>query len=99
MFNFNKTVDPTPDRLNQVIDKLLILMEETDPLSAEYATLADQLSVLTKNKETLSPKLVSPDTLAVIAGNIAVAVLILNYEQMHVVTTKALGFVIKSIVK
>jgi hypothetical protein len=38
---------------------------------------------------------VSPDTIAVVAGNLLGIILILGYEKADVITTKALGFVLK----
>lgn len=38
---------------------------------------------------------VSPDTLALVLGNLAGIGLIVGYERTHVVTSKALGFVLK----
>lgn len=38
---------------------------------------------------------ISPDTIAVVAGNLAGILLILNFEKLGNVTSKALGFVLK----
>lgn len=38
---------------------------------------------------------VSPDTIAVIAGNLLGIGLILSYEKLNVISTKALGFVLR----
>ena len=38
---------------------------------------------------------VSPDTMAVVVGNLAGIGLILNFEKVNVIATKALGFVLK----
>jgi hypothetical protein len=38
---------------------------------------------------------VSPDTLLIVGGNLIGIVLILGYEHLHVVTSKALGFVLR----
>ena len=39
---------------------------------------------------------VSPDTMAIVAGNLLGIALIVGHERMNVVTSKALGFVLKS---
>lgn len=38
---------------------------------------------------------ISPDTLAMVAGNLLGIALIINHERAEVITTKALGFVLK----
>ena len=48
-----------------------------------------------KQKELDDPKRVSLDTWAIIGSNLAGIVLILGYEKANVVTSKALGFVMK----
>lgn len=85
---------PEPTKLDEAIDVLLDRMLETgDP--DKYAKMVDQLSKLYKLKEVHAPKRVSPDTLAIIAGNLIGIVLILGYERAGVVTSRAIGFVLK----
>lgn len=38
---------------------------------------------------------ISPDTIAIIAGNLLGIALILSYEKLNVITSKALGFVLR----
>lgn len=64
--------------------------------SDEYRQLVvylDRLMTM-KTAEKQSFK-VSPDTVAIIAGNIIVAIIIVAYEREHVVSSKALDFVLK----
>jgi hypothetical protein len=61
--------------------------------SDEYAKSVDQLVKLYSLKET--PKRISPDTLAMVAGNLLGIVIIVGYERKHVVTSKALNFILK----
>lgn len=49
-----------------------------------------------KQQEADKPDRVSKETLATIAGNIAGIVLIIGYERVNIIATKALGFVMKS---
>jgi len=49
-----------------------------------------------KKQELELNKRVKVDTIAIIAGNIIGIGLILGYERAHIVTSKALGFVLKS---
>lgn len=40
---------------------------------------------------------ISPDTVALVIGNLAGIVLILKYEEMNVITSKALNFVLRRV--
>lgn len=90
------TVDPTP--LDLAIDRLFASMEKMPPASDEYSNTADQLLKLHKLRdESNSRKRVSPDALVQVAGSLAGIVAILSYERTHIITTKALGFVMKAL--
>jgi len=84
------------ENLTKEIDRVLSLMSGVHPTSNEYADLMETLTKLTGIKETSSKNRVSKDTLAVIAGNLAGIVMIIKHEQVHVITSKALGFVMKA---
>lgn len=88
----------TPEQtgIEKAIDLILEEMLTKSSTDEDYIKMTAQLEKLYKLKEMDSPKKVSPDTLAVIAGNLAGILLILNYERAHVITTKALGFVMKA---
>jgi hypothetical protein len=79
--------------LNDAIDRVLAWMKDADPTSVEYSKTVTQLEKLyaLRNKK----KSVSPDTLAIVLGNLAGIIMILNHERAHVVVSKALGFVMK----
>jgi hypothetical protein len=64
--------------------------------SPEYAAIADQLTKLYALTESNSKRRISPDTLVIVAGNLAGILLIVGHEQAHVVTSKALNFVLKA---
>lgn len=89
MFNKKNT---NPD-LNVPINNLLPHMVDADPSSEEYAAMVDQLVKLYKLKEIKSSRSVSPDTLALVAANLAGIMLIVGHERANVVTSKAIGFV------
>ena len=61
--------------------------------SVEYAQMVAQLETLYSLKE--KPQRVSPDTLATIFANLAGIVMIVGHERLHVVTSKALQFIMK----
>lgn len=93
MFNIKKDTTPTPLRV--VIDDLLAELDSHEPESDEYSKIVDQIVKLYKLQEVDSSQRVSANTWAMIGGNLAGIMLIINYERVHVVATKALGLVSK----
>lgn len=92
MHIFNR--DPNPG-LSMVINALELEMKDLNGDSAEYAKMRAHLSELYSLKERNAPSRLSPDTVAVVLGNLVVAVVVVKYEQLNVVTTKALNFLSK----
>ena len=91
---FTKKTEPSG--LSLEIDAFLLAMQKHDKDSPEYATMIDQLKKLYPLKEyDTSPRGVSPDTLAIIAGNLAGILIIVGYEKANVVASKAASFVLK----
>lgn len=88
-----------PSDLEIEIARLLkVLSGMEDPSDEKYSKVADQVVKLQKLQiETDSKKRVSPDAMTAAATNLAGILLILNFEHAHVMTSKALGFVVKSI--
>jgi Uma2 family endonuclease len=93
MFKFTKKDKRT--KLEKEIDGVITIMSLERPSSPEYKAMAANLVELYKAKAQERNRRVSPDTIAIIAGNLAGLVLIMNYERLNIITTKALGFVIK----
>lgn len=77
------------------IDEVLREMQGFTSDTEQYASMVDQLSKLYKLKEDTSKKRVSPDTLAIVAGNLLGIVVIVGYERAEVVTSKALSLLLK----
>jgi hypothetical protein len=74
------------------IVKVLEAMQTYDQGDAEFATALENLERLTKLKEAEKQKSrVSPDTIAIVAGNLVGILVMVGYEQSHVMTSKALG--------
>jgi hypothetical protein len=94
--------------LDELIDDLLRDMKAEGNVTEDYVKMMDQLSKLYKLKEiqdNLELKKVeqksrkfgiSPDTLAVVGANIVGIVAVLYHERVNVITSKALGFIIKA---
>lgn len=84
------------ENLQKEIDRVLARMSTIDPISNEYADLTASLSKLYDFKETTSKNRLSKDTMAVVAGNLLGIIMIVGHERAHVVTSKAIGFVLKA---
>lgn len=90
------TKRPTPStKLTEAIDALLARIAEEPYDPKETPVLVDQVTKLTKLTETNSPKPISGDILVTAAAHLVGIVLILQYERLNVVTSKALGFVMR----
>lgn len=90
------TIEPTP--LDEAIDRLFATMQDMAPESDEYSNTADQLLKLYKLRdESNAKKRVSPDALVQVAGSLAGILAIISYERLHIITTKAMPFVMKAL--
>lgn len=87
-------------KLEKEIDEVLAVMSGISQTSDDYMVLAGNLTELysarTKEQELERKNRVSPETVAVIAGNLLGIALILYHEQANVITSKALGFILRS---
>jgi hypothetical protein len=88
-----------PSSLEIETERLIEVLKTMDPATNEnYSHVADQVVKLKKLLiESDSKKRVSPDAMAAAATNLVGILMILNFEHAHVMTSKALGFVVKSI--
>jgi hypothetical protein len=84
-----------PSHLEKVIDNTLTKLEDHDPTSDEFAIVVDQLTKLNQLLPTKEPW-VKPEVLITAGANLAGILAILNFEKFNVITTKAIGFVVKS---
>ena len=86
-----------PSILDAPIAKVLESMVTYNPDDGEFRALMDHLERLTQMKEHERSRFrVTPDTMAIVAGNLLGILIIVAYEQKHVVVSKGLGFVLKS---
>lgn len=80
--------------LEEAISRLHADMQTEDPNTDKYAAMADNLTKLYKlrefdKKERYRP---SADTLTIALANLAGVLVIVGYEQKHVIATKAMTF-------
>lgn len=90
---------PMKSGLEREIDRLLEQMILFSGEDKEYAEMVDQLSKLYKCKEVDQQvkfsRRISPDTFAVVGGNILGILLIVGHERANVVTSKAMSLLTK----
>lgn len=99
MYRFENIFKKTdPSALEEEIHRVLALMAGIDdPTDEEYQKLNEILVSLHKlNESETSHKRVSRDQILAAAVHLAGIVAIINYERIHVVTTKAGSMVLKS---
>lgn len=89
MFKKNDDKDP---RLDEAIGEAL---ESLNPYDDDYVKKVEAVERLYKLKEVNNPRSVSPDTIAIVLGNLLGVILIVSHERTHVLTSKALSFVQK----
>ena len=93
MFIPKKTEEVNPFDL--AITQALNDVQSLSPETPEYAKAMSNVKTLTQLKDQHSKKKVDPNVLVTAGANLAGILLILHYERIHVVTSKALGFVLK----
>lgn len=83
-------------KLTIAINRVLDDMDTYGPDSPEYPHLIAHLKELNEIKRSeKTVRRVSPDQMALIAGNLAGILFIVSYEHVHVVTSKALSLLVK----
>jgi hypothetical protein len=88
-----------PSKLEEAIDTLFEEMAGQHGYDPDYAKMVTQMDTLYKLKEVDAKidtgKRVSRDTWAIVIGNLAGILIIVGHERAHVVTSKALNFMMK----
>lgn len=94
---FTRKTEPDNEKLDAVIDDLLESLPSFEVDSEEYGKAVDRLERLYALKDKKSERQISPDTMATVAGNLLGIALIVGHERAHLVTSRALDFVKKSV--
>lgn len=81
------------------MDRLMQYLNDTDPDSPEYDGILEEVERLSEiqNKEKFGKerKPIDPNTILVVLGGVAEIVLIMSYENLHVISTKAFGRILR----
>ena len=81
--------------INDEIDRLCELLSKTKPGTQAYLKISENLQSLCDSRSFKAHSTVTMDTVILAVTNIVGLLLVLNYEQLHVVSGRALEFVLK----
>jgi hypothetical protein len=82
--------------LDDAIKRVLFEMQDNDLDSVKYSESMEKLERLIQLKSEETRVGVSPDTIAIVLGNLAGILIIVSYERAHVMVSKGLNFVLRS---
>jgi hypothetical protein len=92
---FGRFVRDKPSILDEPIARLLTELNTFETDTEEYSKAIEHLERLNRMKAEERRPRVNPDSWAIVAGNLLGILIIVAYEQKHVMVSKGLGFVIK----
>lgn len=93
---FGHNANGESSKLEQATEEVLDRMLGMDPEDEKYSTHLGHLERLTKMKTEHRHNKVSSDTVLVVLGNLFGILIIVAYEQKHILASKAMGFVGKT---
>lgn len=82
--------------LSDAIDRVLAEMNEVETDSNKYQESLTRLERLIQLQKDEKSNSVSPDTMALVLGNLAGILIIVGYERLHVITSRGLQFILRS---
>lgn len=85
----------TKNGIDREIDRVLTVLSSLEPHSEQYTTAVLNLKELCESRSKKASRSVEPDTIVLAATNLLGILLILHYEQLNVIATKAIGFVVR----
>lgn len=89
-------IKKNPSVLDEHIVQILDKMKMYGPDNEEYPRLVEYLERLNKLKGKERRFKFSPDTMLIVVGNLFGILIIVVYEQKHVIVSKGLGFIGRS---
>ena len=94
MFNFKPKTEKKTG-LSEVRDEAIAQLLNLDPTDPTYPEILAHVETLSKLMALETPEKLSRNTLAMVVGNVGVTAMIVEYERVAVVTSKALNFLQK----
>jgi hypothetical protein len=77
------------------IDRLLVELSNTPPGSEEYEIIARNLKELCDARSKKNPRTIDSETVLYAVTNIVGILLVLNYEHLGVISSKAFSMVVR----
>ena len=86
-----------PSKLELENDRLKDLLADLDPLDKDYETIQKRIAINDRLIDDSTPNRLSVDgnTILTVTANVVGILLILQHENLHAVSSKALGFIMK----
>lgn len=85
----------TPNPIDTEIEALLKKLGDNRDKPEVYTKIMNELERLQKMKTQNASRRLSPDTVLIVAANLAGIAIIVKHEEFNVITSKAMGFVPK----
>lgn len=89
-------MDPKKRTIDDEIDRAIEEMKEMKIDSEEYSSAVKNLKVLCESRGVKTSRSISTDGLIAAVTNILGILLILNYEQLNVISSKSIGLLRRS---
>lgn len=92
---FKKNTKETKS-IDLATEELIEKLRSLDPTTEQYAAAVKNYEVLEKAKSHKKDMSISPDVALTVGGNLVGILAVLNFERLGVVTSKAIGMVLKA---
>jgi hypothetical protein len=92
---FNHKPNGPDAELEIAIESAFAVLATTVPGSDEHIATIDTIEKLMNLRHNTSEKTLSPDVLVTVGGHLAGILIIVGYERMNAMTSRALNFVMK----
>lgn len=92
---FGNIFGPKVSELDPQIVKLLETMEQNEPNTEEYKSAANALERLINLRDNNKTQKINANTAMIVGGNLLGILIIVAYEQKHVLASKAMNFLIR----
>ena len=92
-----KKLKPDPNKVTfqKELDRALTELSKFDVGSEEYAKAIKNIDMLCAARAQKATDAPSIDTILMVAANLLGIIVVLNYEQTHILTSKAMNFILK----
>lgn len=92
---FKKNTKETKS-IDLATEELIEKLRSLDPTTEQYSAAVKNFEVLEKAKSHKKDMSISPDVALTVGGNLVGILAVLNFERLGVITSKAIGMVLKA---